>query len=73
MRYLLFVAASTSHATWLCLAFGCTSCDTLGRTLIVRKDVSGGILAIASSRSGTDAYCGIDPTYALARRVERSR
>ncbi|UPK28363.1 DUF3551 domain-containing protein [Bradyrhizobium sp. 195] len=26
-----------------------------------------------ATASGTDAYCGIDLTYALARRVERSR
>ncbi|WP_247302511.1 DUF3551 domain-containing protein [Bradyrhizobium sp. 179] len=38
MRNLLFVATSTSHASWLCLAFECTSCDPLGRTLIVCKD-----------------------------------
>lgn len=38
MRNLLFVAASTSHASWLCRAFECTSCDPLGRTLIVCKD-----------------------------------
>lgn len=73
MRNLLFVAASTSHATWLCLAFGHTSCDPLGRTRSCLQGRIWGILAIASSRSGTDAYCGIDPTYALARRVERSR
>lgn len=72
MRNLLFVAASTSHATWLCLAFGRTSCDRLAGRSCLQGRIRG-ILAIASSRSGTDAYCGIDPTYALARRVERSR
>lgn len=41
MRNLLFVAASTSHATWLCLAFGCTSCDPLGRTLLSARTYLG--------------------------------
>lgn len=56
MRNLLFVAASTSHASWLCLAFECTSYDPLGRTLIVCKDRIWGILATASSRQFVSAW-----------------
>lgn len=56
MRNLLFVAASTSQASWLCLAFECTSYDPLGRTLIVCKDRIWGILATASSRHFVSAW-----------------